>query len=1031
VTAKRGGLIDLFINHRVAANLLMAFMLLAGLWSLTRLNTQFLPTFSVHVISVGIKWPGASADDVEKSVTIPIEKELRDIDELKEMKSVSRDGFGQISLEFRQGADMAHALNQVKERVDLVRDLPMAAEEPEVQRIMNYEPIAKVLVSGSQHLGEMRPLVRNMERQLLDSGIAKVNVTGLPEQEIAIQIPISKLVDLNMSLSQIAALIAKRSIDLPAGTIGRHEAGRQLRSLSQQRDIKGFDHLPLISDESGRLLRLGDIATITLRPLDKEITIEYQGKPAVELALLRSETANALKSAAILHAWLASVKKTLPPGISVHIYDQRWQYIKQRINLLIKNGAIGFLLIIGMLFFLLNRQVALWVAMGIPVTLCAALAALHFLGGSINMVSLFAFIMTLGIIVDDTIVVGEETLSQLQQGQSIVPAVRIGARRMLWPILASSFTTIAAFLPLMLIGGIIGTILRAIPLVVICVILASLLECFLVLPGHLRHSFQRRAFAAKQHRLRNLIDTRFEYFKQHFFRRLVTAATKNYGLTLAIAAVIFLLSMALVVGGWINFTFFPAPDGSIMRANIEFNAGTPPAKVQRFLNHIEQALWATEKQFNQQKMILTAIKINNIATTDRFEQGVNQGDEYAHLFVELTQPDDRTVTNQRFISAWRKRITVPPSVEDFTIITPRPGPPGKDIDIKIVGDQPEKLKAAADMLRNKLASYRGVSAIQDNLPFGQEQFIYTLKPAGRALGLTLEDVGRQLRAAFNGEIAQIFHIPNEEIEVRVMLPDKQRYHLAALEHLPIVTAKNEVVPLSNVVRLTVQRGLNVLRHTNTELTANVTAEVDAKVTNANKIINALSKKVIPDINERYGVKTDFVGRATEQADTLADMQYGIVLALGLIYIILAWVFASYSLPLIIMLAIPLGLTGAIFGHLFLGYDITILSLFGLFGLSGIVINDSIILVNRYLLLRKGKMTPGEAIVEAACQRLRPVILTSATTIAGLLPLLSERSLQAQFLIPMAISIAFGLLFSTALVLVVVPAMLAVYSRVRA
>jgi len=1025
------GFMNRFARHPVAANLLMILMLLGGFWALVKLNVQYLPTFELNFVTTSVIWPAASPDDIERSVIDPLETELRNCDDIKEMNSTAREGFGSVVIEFKQGADMTHALDQVKEKVALIKNLPEDSEEPIIQRFINFEPIAKLLISGNNRQ-ELRRLAHNYERQLLSRGIAKIDFLGMPEQEIAIQVPTTKLAELNVSLDQIANRIRQLSQDIPAGTIGRSDVGSQLRSLNQLRDVRSFFDLPLYTDKTGRLLTLGDIATIEKRPRENEVTITYEGKPAIQLSLLRSEKANALESAQIFEDWLNKIQNQLPQGIKLHVFDQRWKLIKQRINILIKNGTGGFFLIITILFILLNRRIAFWVAMGIPVSMAAAFAVLYAAGGSINMISLFAFIMTLGIIVDDTIVVSEETLTQLNSGKPILAAINIATQKMLAPILASSLTTIAAFLPLMIISDIIGTVLKQIPLVVICVIIASLIECFLVLPGHLHHSLKKLpANSQTKNPLRIRIDTAFDHFKNNQFRRLVSYVIKNPWLGISYAAALFVFSIGLVAGNRVHFTFFPSPDMPTINANIEFAAGTSDDKMDSFLKEIQRALITTDKELSPQdsSLILTTLRVDNKASAERFEQGVTGGRELASISVELLQPDSRDVTNKQFITAWRKKIHVPPSVNNFTITSPRVGPPGKDIDVSISGSNWQSIKIAAKDVKTKLREYAGLSDIKDDLPYGQQEFIFDLSVEGKALGLTTQSVGRQLRAAFSGEIVQVFHQEGDEIEVRVMLPDNERDQYSTLESLPIVTLTGTVVPLYNVVDFRYRRGLNVLKHTNTELTTHVTAEVDSNVANANQITDDLQKSIISKIIRDYGVTVNFKGRAEEQETTLSDMKLGLIIALSLIYIILAWVFASYVLPLLIMLAIPLGLTGAILGHWILGIDLTILSLFGFFGLSGIVINDSIILVNRYIDLREKFDDHKEAIIETSCQRLRAVLLTSLTTIAGLTPLLFETSLQAQFLIPMAVSIAFGLMFSTVLVLIIVPCLLMLYEQV--
>ncbi|MEM1243603.1 MAG: efflux RND transporter permease subunit, partial [Pseudomonadota bacterium] len=462
----------------------------------------------------------------------------------------------------------------------------------------------------------------------------------------------------------------------------------------------------------------------------------------------------------------------------------------------------------------------------------------------------------------------------------------------------------------------------------------------------------------------------------------------------------------------------------------QFIAGTPPYKVKEFINYAEKILYKTEKDLiKDDKPIITTVLRYQNQTADIEGIPIEYGEQFGGLTVELTSPDSRKVTNQQLINAWRKNIAIPPGIEKLIITSPKAGPRGQDIDIQITGANSTTLKKAAIVLEEKLATYKGVSNIEDDLPFGQTQLIYQLNATGKALGLTTENIGAQLRGAFSGQLAETFNTKDDEIEVRVMLPQAERERLGSLERLPIITPQGQLIPLGSIVKISYRKGFDIIRHTNSELSVNVTAEVDANVGNSNEILNELRQTTMPQLQRNYGISYEFTGRAEEQRDTLRDMSYGLILGLGLIYIVLAWVFSSYGWPVIIMLAIPLGLTGAIFGHLVMGLDLTILSLFGFFGLSGIVVNDSIILLSAYAQAKQTSKTISEAIIQASCQRLRAVILTSITTIAGLTPLLFETSLQAQFLIPMAAAISFGLAYSTLLILLFIPATLSVYESI--
>jgi multidrug efflux pump subunit AcrB len=831
-------------------------------------------------------------------------------------------------------------------------------------------------------------------------------------------------------LNQIGERIINQSQDIPAGTVAENEAAREVRGLQRKRDVQEFAALDLLTTASGQKLTLADIAEIQRRPKENQVEIFYQDKPAILMGLQRTESADALQSADIMQQWLEETHKTLTPSIKLVVFDEAYSLIQQRIDLLVRNGISGLLLVLVILYVFLNGRVAFWVAVGIPTSFMGALAVLYLFGGTINMISLFALIMTLGIIVDDAIVVGEDALTHYQYGENSLLAAEGGAIRMLAPVMSSSLTTVAAFFPLMMVTGIIGSILFDIPFVVICVLLASLIESFLILPGHLRHSFHINHHR-KNGALRQRLEDGFNTFRDDYFRPLINRAIDHRSTTLIIAICSLVLAVSLLIFGQVKFQFFPQPESTVVIASVKFAAGTPPEQVHDFAQQLEQRLAETDAALSPQSSLIRAavLRIN----TATFDGGRNyqDGNQYAMLQVELLQPDEREVRNHTIAEDWESRLDIPAGVEQLSISSPRGGPPGRDIDIFLTGADAITLKRAAEELTHSMESFDGLSNILDDLPYGRQQYIFELTPLAQSAGLTIAEVGRQLRAALDGQLLQIFYDSDEEIEVRIMLPANERKFQSILETLPIITATGQRLLLNNVVTLSSQQGLELLRHTDTKLGVHVTAEVNAKKTNANEVLKKLQQTVIPDILKDYGLQVSYKGRAEEERETGSDMKQGGILALVLIYIILAWVFASYTWPLAVMMVIPFGICGAIFGHWLLGIDLTILSQFGMFGLSGIVINDSIILVTFYKQLRAKGMAVRDALAESSCLRLRAVLLTSLTTIAGLMPLLFETSLQAQFLIPMATSISFGLGFSTLLVLFIVPVLLSYIEQASA
>jgi multidrug efflux pump subunit AcrB len=1014
------GIIGLFARHRVAANLLMSMMILAGVLGLQKLNVQFFPTFELDTVTVNTVWGGASAEDVETAITIPLEQRLRSVANLDEMNSTSAAGLSGITIEFEEGTDISMALDEVRKQVDDFTNLPDDAETPRVTQTTRYESVARLLISGPENRDELRVLTRQFENELLAAGIDRVDISGLPEEQVQINVAADQINRLGINLGELADIIQKESQDLPAGLIGEEDGTREIRSQNQRRTPQEFERLEVINSLD-KQITLGDIATVNKHPASGSETITVDGKPAAVMVLSRAETGDSLESATILRQWLEQAKPQLPPTVQIQVFNERWELIRDRINLLLKNGASGLALVLLILYLMLSSRVAFWVAVGIPVSFMATLAVLYLAGGSINMISLFALIMALGIIVDDAIVVGEDAQAHFEKGEDPLMASEGGAKRMLAPVTASSLTTIAAFLPLMLIGGRVGTIMEAIPLVIICVIVASLIEGFLILPGHLKTAFIKDR-GHKVSRFGAWFNRGFYHFREHSFRRLVTLAIEFRWTTLSAAIGFLIFAVGLIVGGKTGWQFFPSPESTTVYANVRFVSGTSETIVKRFLSQVENELKNTIADIDEP--VVETYYVTHAATSGR---GRNiDGERVGSVYVELLDSDKRNTDNRSFIRNWRERIETPPGIENFQISSRRVGPSRKDISIRLLGEEPATLKQAALDLAEAMSAISGVSAIDDDLPYGREQLIYSLNPAGEALGLSISEVGRQLRNAYDGIVLQRYQDGADEIEVRLQLPPEEQRRLNGLADLPIKLPDGRFVSLEAVVDWTSSQGFEVLRHFNGRLSVDVSGDVNPALNNTSEIVQSLTATTLPELASQYGIQYSVEGRSASQRETFADMRTGVIIALVLMYLVLAWVFSSYGWPFLVILTIPLGLTGAILGHWIMGMNMTILSLFGFFGLSGILVNNSIILVMFYRHIREEGMAVKEALVEASCQRLRAVILTSMTTIAGLTPLLFETSRQAQFLIPMAVSIAFGLAFATVLILLVMPVLLSFY-----
>jgi len=1017
-------LIRLFAQHRNAANLLMAVMIVLGVVSLLRLNTQMFPDFGIDVVSVTVDWPGASASDVEGNIVEAIEPEVRFLDAVDKVTSYAVEGVATIVVEFTQGADMQKALSEVESAVARLTTLPEDSERPTVRRAVRYDTISRLSLSGPFSEAALKAIGKRMREDLLAAGIDRVELVGDRDEEIWVEVPADVLRRLDLTLADIAGRIDDQSVDLPSGNI-RANTAMQIRSLGLEEQAAGIGGIEIRSLQNGQKIYLRDVAGVREAFDDDGPQGLVDGETAIELHIQRAVTADALETAGRVQRYLDAVLPSLPPTLKVQHYDVQVSLIQDRINVLLKNGIGGLVLVVLILFVFLDLRVAFWVAAGIPVALLATLAVMLASGQSINMISLFALIMTLGIIVDDAIVVAEHAAVRRTAGAEPLAAAQGGALRMLAPVVASSLTTVAAFLPLLVIGDIIGTIIRAIPLVAIAVLLASLIECFLILPGHLRGAFRGRERPPSRFRL--AFNRRFEQFRDGRFRRFVQLCVDWRYVTVAAALGALLLSLGLLAGGRVIFNFFPSPESDVVSANVVMAPGTTRADTRAMLAELQRAARAAEAELSPDAPLLHAT-FGTVGRSEGREFARLSGDRYGGLYVELVPSDWRDVRTPEFIRAWRAAIVAVPGVVRISLNERAGGPPGRELDIRLSGGSAQSLKLAALELRDLLDRFAGVSDVEDDLPYGKQEVVLEVTPRGQALGFSTASIGRQVRNAFEGAIAKRFPRGDEEVTVKVQYP-RDAVTAEGLWNLYLRSPSGVEVPLREVVSLRQDRGFDRIRREDGRREVALTGELDETKISLNELIPGLLRAGLPELAARHGISYRFAGKAEEQAKTLADMRFGGQVGLVAIYIILAWVFASYSRPVVVMSIIPFGVIGVVVGHALFGYDMTILSIVGLIGLSGIVVNDSIILVST-VDERIARGEPAlEAIVAGSQDRLRAVLLTSLTTIGGLTPLLFETSLQAQFLIPMALTIVSGLAAATVLVLIVVPAFMAIQADV--
>ncbi|MBT3789409.1 MAG: efflux RND transporter permease subunit [Alphaproteobacteria bacterium] len=1013
-------LISLFARHRNASNLLMIIMLGIGVFSMLKINTQFFPTIGLDIITISVPWSGASAEDVEGNIIAPIEPEVRFLDSVNKVSSFASEGVGTLVLEYVDGADMQSALSNVESAVARITTLPEGSERPVIARVVRYDTISRVSLSGPFSEASLKVMAKKMRDELLNLGIAKVSLTGARDEEVWVEVSPQALRRFDLSLGDIGARIASSSQDMPSGTL-EGDAEMQIRSLGLAKQADTIADIEVRSLENGEKVLLSDVATISDAFEDGGIKGLRQGKQAISLLISRAEDADALEQSKIVDEYIERTRPTLPKGLELMQYNVQSELIRDRISLLLRNGAGGLVLVLAVLFLFLSGRLAFWVAVGIPTALFATMGVMLVSGQTINMISLFALIMTLGIIVDDAIVVGEHAATRRARGMKPVEAAEAGAVRMLAPVLSSSLTTIAAFMPIFMISSIIGQIISAIPFVVIAVLVASLVECFLVLPGHLREALPRVDEAPG--RFRSWFDDRFAAFREGPFQRLVTLCVHYRYVTLATTVSMLIISIGIVAGGRLPFNFFPTPEADTIFANVVFAPGTPRTQTERMIRNLEAGMRRAEQKVTDGKGGLITASFAKIGQSQAADFGSVSGDHLGGIHVELVASDLRSIRTNDFLEAWRKEITPLPGIDRVSLSAPSVGPPGKEIDVRLSNGDTKALKAASEEVQALLKRLPGISDVIDDLPYGKSEVILKVTPHGKALGFTTQNVGRQVRDAFQGYIAKRFARGDEEVTVRVQLP-RGEIGRGALSDLYLRGPGGVEVPLSEVVETSESRGFARIKREDGAREVSVVAEVDEAVTTSSQTIEALENSGLADIARRHGVDYTFKGKSEEEARTLGEARTGAIVGLGAIYIVLAWVFASYTRPFVVMAIIPFGIVGAIMGHLIMGYSLSMLSLISLMGLAGILVNNSIILVSTI----EERIADGEdyltAIIGGSKDRVRAVLLTSLTTIGGLLPLMFETSLQAQFIIPMAITLVFGLGVATALVLIVVPSLMA-------
>jgi len=1044
-------LIAWFAANGVAANLLMAVIVAAGLFTVANLKREVFPEFSSEMISIAVPYPGAAPEEVEEGIVVRIEEAIQDLEGIEEIDSTAAENAGSVLVEIEPRYDVQKLLNDVKARIDAIDTFPEEAEEPVVQELILRRQVINVAVHGDASERTLKELGERVRDDLTAiPGITQVTLASARPYEISIAVSEQALERWGLTFDQVARAVRAASLDLPGGEIETAGGEILLRTVGQAYRGEEFERLPLLTLPDGTRLLIGDVAEVDDGFADSDQAARFNGEPAVQVQVFRVGDQNALDVAAEVRAYVERTQPGLPEGITLTPWQDDSRVLRSRLDLLVRNGRAGFVLVFLVLALFLRLKLAGWVALGIPISFLGAIALMPWFGVSINLISLFAFIVVLGIVVDDAIVVGENIYSEVEAGKGGLDASVDGAERVGVPVVFAVLTTIAAFAPLLAVEGTTGKIMRVIPIIVIATLVFSLIESLFVLPNHLSHLGRREErepgrVRGAWRRLRERFARGLDWFIAHAYRPSLDWALSQRYLSLAIALAVLAIAFGVVRGGWLRFTFFPPVEAENVVAILEMPQGTPSEVTAAAVRRIEEAAFAIERELEAdegpglfQNVAASIGEQPFRAAQSRGGGDVGRAFTAGHLGevnFELRPAEEREITSPEIAEMWRQRAGAIPDAVSLTF-TASLFDAGDAVNVQLSGGTPsdgrlDRLREVAAEIKEQLATYPGVREISDSYRAGKSEVELDVTAEGQAAGLTLADLGRQVRQAFFGEEAQRIQRGRDEVKVMVRYPEEARRSLGALERLRIRLPDGTSVPFSTAAAAEYSRGPASIQRTNRRRVLNVTADVDTETANANRILADLESNVLPAIlADHPEVRYTFEGEQQEQRETLGGLVRGFGFALLVIYALLAIPFRSYVQPLIVMSAIPFGLIGAIGGHLVMGLDLTILSGFGIVALTGVVVNDSLVMVDWINRRYRAGEPIATSIREAGAARFRAILLTSLTTFAGLTPLLLERSLQAQFLIPMAVSLAFGVLFATFITLILVPVLYRIQEDVQ-
>ena len=1018
-TPEKRGPIAWMAGHSVAANLVMAMCLIGGLISLRRIKQEVFPDIALDIVTVTVPYPGASPEEVESGILLSIEEVIRNLDGIDEITSVAREGSGTVSAELLVGKDADAVAQDIQSEVDRIRTFPEDAEEPVIRVASRRRGVLSLALYGNVPDTVLHQLGEQTRDQLLQSpNVTQVDLSGVPPLEISIEIPQENLRRYGLTLGQVAQALANASLDIPGGAL-KTASGEILLRVKERRDYgREFGQLPIITTADGSQVLLRQIATIDDGFADTDRYTRFNGQPAVIMDVYRVGDQTPIEVADAIKELLGGIRANLPPGIGITILNDRSDIYRQRVHLLLRNAAIGLTLVMIVLGLFLEARLAFWVMLGIPISFLGSFLLLPMTGVTINMVSLFAYIIALGIVVDDAIVVGENVYHYHQDGLPFLQAAIKGAREVAMPVTFSILTNIVTFLPLYVIPGMMGKIFRMIPLVVCTVFIISLFESLFVLPAHLGHQKdrQRKGFSAWLHRKQQAFSHGFRWWVRNRYGPFLSFVLHHRYVTVATAASILMISLGYALSGRMGLQLFPVVESDYSQATLVLPYGTPVEKTEAVMRRLVKGARQVLEGSGRPELVKSIVG----------DVGI-RGSHSGRVRVELAAPEIREeiMGTEEFTKRWRKAVGEVAGIENLRFASDAggPGSHGRPLTVQLSHRDIGVLEKASSELAETVSSYPLVKDVDDGFQPGKQQLDFALKPEGKSLGLTAREVARQVRHAFYGAEVLRQQRGRNEIKVMVRLPEGERSTEHTIQQLLIRTPAGTDVPLREIARIERGRAYTTIDRRNGHRVVQVSADVTPR-SKANEVIGDLKASALPKLLTKYpGLTCSFEGHQADMRESIGSLKVSFVLAMLAIYALLAIPFRSYVQPLIVMVSIPFGIVGAIIGHLIMGYNLSIFSMFGIVALSGVVVNDSLVMIDFANRLRnEGETSAYRCVYRAAIQRFRPIFLTTVTTFGGLAPMIFETSRQARFLIPMALSLGYGILFATGITLVLVPSL---------